>query len=118
MRKSKIIVFSLLISCSNIKVPPDIISPDQIQPIIFDLLKADEYLNNFILKDTLLKRDQEAIKLYDQVFQLHKTNATEFYKSYKYYQAHPDRNKMLMDSLNAMITRKRSKKDTTTSKAQ
>ena len=70
MRISIIIVLGLLISCANTDVPRDIIPPDRIRPILFDLLKADEYLNNFILKDTLLKRDKEAVKLYDQVFQI------------------------------------------------
>jgi hypothetical protein len=116
MRISIIIVLGLLFSCANTDFPRDIIPPARIRPIIFDLLKADEYLNNFILKDTLLKRDKEAVKLYEQVFQIHKTNSSEFYKSYRYYQAHPDKNKALMDSLNALVTRQSNIRDSTSIK--
>jgi hypothetical protein len=97
-------------------VPGDIIPPEKIQPIIFDLLRADEYVNNFLLRDTLLKREKEAVKLYEQVFQIHKVSSSEFYKSYKYYQAHPDKNKLLLDSLNAFVDRKRGITDTSNKK--
>ena len=116
MRIYIIIVLGLVISCSNSDIPRDVIPPARIRSIIFDLLKADEYLNNFILKDTLLKRDKEAAKLYEQVFQIHKTNSSEFYNSYKYYQAHPDKNKALLDSLNALVTRQSNIRDTTNRK--
>jgi hypothetical protein len=97
-------------------VPDDIIPPEKIQPIIFDLLRADEYVNNFLLGDTLLKREKEAVKLYEQVFLIHKVSSVDFYKSYKYYQAHPDKNKVLLDSLNAFVNRKRGIPDTSNKK--
>ena len=110
MRLSAIIVIlSLLVSCSTSDVPENILPPDKIRPIIFDLLRADEFVNNFILKDTLLKREQEAVKLYEQVFSIHKVKPTDFYNSYRYYQAHPHKNKILIDSLDALISKKRVK---------
>jgi hypothetical protein len=94
-------------------VPDDILPPDKIQPIVYDLLRADEYVNNFVLRDTLLKREEEAVKLYEQVFLIHKISSRDFYKSYKYYQAHPDKNKILIDSLNALVNKKHPAPDTT-----
>ena len=110
MRLTSIIIsIILLVACSRSDVPGNILPPEKIRPIIFDLLRADEFVNNFVLKDTLLKREAEAVKLYEQVFLIHKVSAAEFYKSYKYYQAHPDVNKSLIDSLNAMAIRKKPK---------
>lgn len=117
MRSSSIIVIiAFLYSCSSSGIPGNVLPPEKIQPIIFDLLRADEYVNNFTLRDTLLKREKEAVKLYEQVFQIHKVSAEEFYKSYKYYQAHPDKNKVLIDSLNAFVNRKRGIPDTSNKK--
>lgn len=112
MRGFAIIFISLFISCSGSEVPDKVLSPDKIRPIVFDLLRADEFVNNFLVKDTLLKRDVEAIKLYDKVFKLHNVTASEFFSSYKYYQAHPDVNKKLIDSLDAFVNRKRLANDT------
>jgi hypothetical protein len=75
--------------------------------ILFDLLRSDELVNNFLLKDTLLKRDSVAMQMYEQVFRIHKTDRKTFFNSYKYYQVHPDQNKELFDSLTAFGNRKR-----------
>jgi hypothetical protein len=102
-----IFIFNIFLSCSNAGVPGDVLPLEKMQPILFDLLRADEYVNNFVLRDTLLKREKEAVKLYEQVFSIHKVTSAEFYKSYKYYQAHPDKNKVLLDSLNSLVNRKK-----------
>jgi hypothetical protein len=102
MRRTIFVVFISLIlpSCSSKdNVPSNVIPPDKMQSVIFDLLKADEFINNFVIKDTTLKRDHEALKLYQQVFLLHKIKREDFYKSYNYYMAHPDKSKALFDSL-------------------
>jgi len=114
---SVIIILFFLGSCTS-GVPRDILPQDKLGPIIFDLLRADEYLNNFILKDTLLNREKEAIKLYQQVFHIHKITSKDFFRSYKYYQAHPDNNKQIVDSLNAFVIRKRNKPDSINLKAK
>ena len=108
---SLIIVVAFFFSCSDSNNPTDILPADKMRLVVFDMLRADEYLNNFILKDTLLNREKEAIKLYEQVFLIHKTNAADFYKSYRYYQARPDINKVLIDSLDALAVRKRQRSD-------
>lgn len=113
MRCSSVVILILLFSCSGNGLPGDILPPEKIRPIIYDLLRADEFLNNFIMRDTSLKREKEAVKLYEQVFQIHKISSQHFYKSYRYYQANPDKNKILIDSLNALVMQKSGKKDTT-----
>ena len=101
-----LLLASALVYCSSENdVPNDIIPPDKMQAIIFDLLRADEFVNNFVLKDTSLNRDREATKLYQQVFTIHKVEKEQFYKSYQYYQGHPDKNKAMIDSLANRRTR-------------
>lgn len=100
-----LLVFTLVCCSSKNDVPRGIIPPDKMQLIIFDLLKADEFVNSFVIKDTSLNRNAEVMKLYQQVFTVHQVERDEFYKSYQYYQAHPDKSKMLIDSLTARQTR-------------
>ncbi len=97
----------ILIACSSGPVPKDIIPPDKMQGIVFDLIKADEFINSFAVKDTTVNIKIRRLTLYEQVFALHRTSKDEFFKSYKYYQQHPDKNKVLFDSLYAAANRKK-----------
>jgi hypothetical protein len=95
------VVLSLVVftACSSRPVPEGVLAPDQMRPIVYDLIRSDELVNNFLLRDTSLEADEQHIKMYEQVFKIHKTSRDEFYKSLRYYQAHPDVNKLLLDSL-------------------
>ncbi len=66
---------------------------------MLDMLYADEFVNGYILVDTAKKRKTEHIKMYEQVFLIHKIDKKTFYSSLNYYQQHPNLNKVLIDSL-------------------
>lgn len=102
-----LIAMALMAACNSRSLPGDIISQEKMQPLVFDLIRADELVNNFTLRDTLLKNKEEHIKMYEQVFKIHHTTREAFYKSFKYYQEHPDVNKVLLDSLLSYTTEKR-----------
>ena len=65
------------------------------------------------IQDTAaLKKDTMSLKLlstqaFQQVFDLYHITKEEFYKSYRYYEEHPDKNNILMDSLSAYANRQR-----------
>lgn len=98
----------ILCGCSSNREANDPLPREEMKKVIFDLLRADEIVNNSAVKDTSLNRDSLATQLYEQVFSIHKIDRKRFYKSYRYYQAHPDENKVLFDSLNSWGNRKRS----------
>ncbi len=109
MRKAVVIyLLFAFASCSQRPVPAGIIAPDQMKKVVYDILKADEYVNNFVSKDTAVNVKMKRSIVYEQVFTLHNTNRKEFYTSYKYYQEHPDIQKTLFDSLLATANRDRS----------
>lgn len=97
----------VLIACSSSPVPNGTIPPAKMQEIVFDLMKADEFINSFAVKDSTINIRTKRITLYEQVFAVHKTSKDKFYKSYKYYQQHPDKNKILFDSLYGVANRKK-----------
>ncbi len=107
MRSLKALIFVLLISCSSSPVPGDVIPPEQMKKIVFDLVRADVFVDNYVLRDTALTSKRQHIKYYEQVFAIHKISQQEFYKSFRYYQQHPDVNKILFDSIQSYSGRQR-----------
>jgi hypothetical protein len=97
----------LLLSCNSNGLPRGVLSRDQMESVMWDMIEADQYYHEYILRDSS-KRDvrSERFKLYEQVFQIHKTTRENFDKSYAYYSAHPKLMKDIFDSLSDNGSRK------------
>lgn len=95
------------IGCSKSPVPKDILALDKMQKLVYELMQVDEYLNSFVTKDSAIGIKMRRSIYYDQVFKLNNTYRKEFYTSYKYYQQHPDMQKVLFDSLSAKTGRRK-----------
>jgi hypothetical protein len=50
---------------------------------------------------------KETFANYERVFKVHHVTKEEFFKSYNYYLQHPDKNKILMDTVVAYANRQR-----------
>ena len=83
------------------KVPKDVIPQNQMRKIMWDLMRADAYVNDFIMKDSTLDKKAESAKLYEKVFDIHTTTRESFKKSLAFYQSRPDLFKAISDSLRA-----------------
>jgi len=106
MRKAIYICLTVFfIACSTRPVPEGILMPDKMEKVVYDIVKSDQYLNDFVSKDTTVNIKKQRSILYEKVFKLHDTNRREFYTSYKYYQQHPDMQKTLFDSISAKAGR-------------
>ena len=107
MKGLTIFVFSLFFfSCTNRdSVPSGVISPDSMQVILKDVILADQFSTQFVLKDSLLKDSSlrnvkaETLRLYETIFKLHKVSKDEFRKSMDFYYSRPDLIKKIFDSL-------------------
>lgn len=108
-----LLLISLLVvaflACTDYeKVPSGIIAKDEMQSILWDMMLADRYSAQFLVKDSAkIDVKSETFKLYEQVFQIHKISREEFLVSYKYYLNRPDITKVMFDSLAARGSRKR-----------
>lgn len=106
MKKVVFICFSfILICCSNNALPKGILAAGEMEKVVYDLLKTEEYINTFVAKDTTVNIKMKRSIYYEQVFKLHNTNRKEFFASYRYYQQRPDIQKNLFDSLLALSGR-------------
>ena len=97
----------IFFGCSPNPVPKGILGLDKMEQVVYDLIQVDEYMNNFIVRDSSVNMKEKRSILYEQVFKLHNTTRKEFFTSYKYYQKHPDMQKVLFDSLTARADRRK-----------
>ena len=81
------------------KIPEGIISQNEMRKLMWDLMRADAYVSDFIMKDSTRNQKTESAVLYEQIFTIHSTNQNIFKKSLAFYQSRPDLMKPISDSL-------------------
>lgn len=91
------------------KVPSDVLDREEMETVMWDMILADRYAITYLPMDSVKRKDikTETLKLYDQVFQVHKISREEFVKSYKFYLSRPDISKVMFDSIASRANRKR-----------
>ena len=101
-----LIVVSLFISCiGKNKVPSEIIQPDKMQKILWDVIRAQALSTEFARKDSTVNEIAETKFLTQKVFEIYKITSTTFNQSYFWYTNHPDMMRMVFDSLNSQNQR-------------
>jgi hypothetical protein len=95
-----IIPFILSFGCiRDNKIPKDVIPQNQMRKIMWDLMRADAYVTDFVMKDSTRDKKAESAKLYEKIFDIHATSQEAFQKSLAFYQNRPDLFKVISDSL-------------------
>ncbi|MBM3915613.1 MAG: DUF4296 domain-containing protein [Sphingomonadales bacterium] len=90
----------LMVCCSDKKVPSGVLPPDKMQEVVWDMMRADQFVVGFVLpKDSSLQRETEKIKWYNRVLAIHKVSERQFKESFRYYQTRPDLMAVIMDSI-------------------
>jgi hypothetical protein len=102
-----ILAFAMFVSCRTHTT--EILGIDSMKMVMWDMLKADELYIRILAKDSTARKRKENIRLYEEVFALHRTTKGQFDSSYKFYEAHPVKFRDLIDSLDAYATREKSK---------
>lgn len=99
--------FCFLMACENRdKIPNGILPKKEMQNILWDMIQADQFSKQFVLKDSAKRNvKQETTQLYDEVFQIHHISKDAFTKSYQFYTSRPDLLKIIFDSLAAQGNR-------------
>lgn len=104
---SIICLLFIFIACSSSPVPKGVLPPEKMQKVVSDIIRIDEFINNFVVKDSTVDIKKKRSTLYEQVFKVNGTSRKEFYTSYTYYQQHPDLQKGLFDSLYENLNKKK-----------
>lgn len=77
------------------------------QSILWDVMRAQTLAGETALKDSSIDAAIETKILSKKAFQIHKTDSAHFTESYNWYLKHPDRLKLIFDSLYAQKQRER-----------
>lgn len=103
------ILCSFLFCCTNNnKVPDDIIPKEEMEKVLWDMLQADRFANEFLPKRGDTTYDDTAVfKVYQSVFNVHNITREEFLKSYKFYLGRPHITRVMFDSISAQAQRRR-----------
>ena len=96
-----IVLFFLLTGCVyKSSIPPDVIPPDSMKQVMWDMIQADQFSKLYLSKDSAKTNVKlETMKLYQEIFQIHHTTKEAFQKSYAFYMNRPDLTKTIFDSL-------------------
>ena len=96
-----IVSLGVLSACSKKnRLPGDILPPQKMQAILWDLMRADQFMGTFVLnKDTSKNITIESLKYYAHIFSIHDVEREEFQKSFSYYRTRPELFKTIMDSI-------------------
>jgi len=99
-------VLSFFISCSGKnKVPPEIIPPNKMQKVLWDVIRAQALSSETARKDSTVNEIAETKVLTQKVFEIYKITSKAFDQSYNWYTNHPDVMRIVFDSLNAQKQR-------------
>lgn len=97
-----------IVSCNNKQeLPKDVLSKEKMRTVMWDILRADEWIVYEQSKDSLFNHSKRSLELYQKVFQVNGITATQFKKSFQYYQSRPDLLKPIFDSLQHKGSRSR-----------
>ena len=103
-----LILLFLLVACSGKNdVPAGVLERNKMEDVIWDMIQADQYYREYLLRDSVGKDMQQVrYKLYEDVFKIHKISKATFDKSYDYYSNRPKLMKEVFDSLSAKGNRR------------
>jgi hypothetical protein len=101
MRTLALLLSTIFVSCSGSDVPKDVMPPEKMQAVLYDVILADELADFSSIQDSTYRELEKRTVLYDSIFQIHNITKQAFHKSFKFYQQRPDLLRTILDSLQA-----------------
>jgi len=89
-----------LVSCAG-EVPKGVLPPKKMEAVLYDVIRADEWVDFASLQDSTFRKFSKRTALYDSVFRLHSISKDDYRKSMSFYQSRPDLLKEILGSIKA-----------------
>lgn len=99
----------IMASCKSGPEKGILLDKAKMQAVLWDMLQAEAFTQNFIRKDSSKNEVLEVAVLQKKILELHKVSREDFIASYDYYSARPEVMKAILDSVSAKAERDRSK---------
>lgn len=94
-----LLLLTSFISCSRKDQKKNILPEKEMREVMWDLMRADQYVAAFLPHDSAHNKRDQSIKLYEEIFQIHKITREQFKTSFDYYSSRPDLFQPIVDSL-------------------
>lgn len=104
----------MIFSCRNEKIPENILSPVEMGNILLDMQIAKAYNDSYIPQGkpyNSFQREQRLKGFYSQILRLHHTDTMQFKKSFRFYEAHPDKLKKIYTLMTDSLNRKKKRQE-------
>lgn len=112
--KQPIAIFSLLAllfcACNgDDEIPSHVLKPDKMQAVMWDIVRADVFTNEFIKADSTKDLLRENLQLQKKIFALNNISREQYYTSFEYYKNKPELMQAMLDTMIARVNRARNK---------
>ena len=94
-----LLLLTSFFSCSEKGQKKDILPENEMREVMWDMMRADQYVAAFLSKDSIYNKRDESVRLYEEIFRIHKITRQEFKASFDYYRSRPDLFRPIIDSL-------------------
>lgn len=95
-----LVMACLFSSCSQKeKKEAGILPEKKMVAIAWDMVRADQFVTDYIIRDSGTNKKNERLKLYEEIFRIHKITREQFKKSLDYYSSNPGLFQPILDSL-------------------
>jgi hypothetical protein len=94
-----LLLLTSLFSCSKREQNKNILPEKEMREIMWDMMRADQYVAAFLPKDSTHNKKDQSIALYEEIFHIHKISREQFKTSFDYYSSRPDLFRPIIDSL-------------------
>lgn len=116
--RSYLLIALLMASCSGEKIPKDVLPPEKMGLVLYDIILADELTDFSSINDSTFRDFSKRAAFYDSLFHIHAISKEQYRRSEKFYQARPDLLKEILGDMQKKAdTATQKQADTTKKKA-
>jgi hypothetical protein len=94
-----LILLLFIVSCNRNEIPKDVLPPEKMGAVLYDIVLADELTDFASITDSTYRKFPKRTGLYDTVLQIHKISKQQYKKSEQFYQSRPDLMKEIFENL-------------------
>lgn len=87
------------LACNSDARPKNVLPPEKMQEVLFDIARADELVDLSSITDSTYRGNGKRYALYDSVFRFHAVSKAQYGQSLEWYQSRPDLLKPLLETV-------------------
>ena len=99
-------LFLLLLLISSCSKKKEILPPEKMQAVMWEYIRADIYVNEFLKKDSSVNAEKEHAAILKKIFTKYQISKETFFENYQYYTSRSELVNPLLDTIFARQTKR------------